>query len=383
MKIKSATLPVLIMAAVACPYQKARTQGCSSSVGANTAATFSTLSYSGSTFSWTSPGNAQTSDGNYASASKLLGLLTSQHSDYLTIQNFGFSIPSSATICEIHVEVERSASGLGILGSNVTDQSIVLLKNGSPYGNDLASGAAWPGSEATATYGNGLLAGTWGGSWLPSDINSPNFGVAISAKLNGVVGLLMSANIDQVRMTVIYDPHSVLSLGLEDFTAVRSPDGDGHILSWIAGGGAVDTRCIIQRSGDGHSWQDIATVPMTGGHTSSPSSSYTYTDHTPLDGVNFYRLHVVGMDGSSFWSIVKEVDRITTSLRCWPNPFVNVIHIPDQTGRRVVLKDMQGRTMYIKTDATGDWQIPTAGLPPGLYFLQVGAVTYKMLKQSN
>lgn len=375
---------MLITAAFACPCLKAHTQGCSSSAGANNAAAFSTTAYSGSTFSWTSPGNAQTSDNNYATAGTTLGVLSTQHSDYLTIQNFGFSIPSSATICEIHVEVERSASGLGILGSYVADQSIVLLKNGSPSGIDLASGAAWPGSDGTVTYGNGLLAGTWGGSWQPSDINNPNFGVAISAQLNsGLAGLFMSAKIDQVRMTVIYDPHSVLDLSVENFMAVRSPDGESHILSWAAGGEPAGARCIIQRSGDGLSWQDIATVPMTGGHTSILSSAYAYTDHTPLDGANFYRLHVVDADGRSVWSVVKEVDRVTTSLRCWPNPFNDVIHIPDPAGRRVVLKDVQGRTIYIKAAVTGDWQVPAAGLPPGLYFLQVGAATYKMLKQSN
>lgn len=89
MKIKSALLP-LITAVFVCPYLKAHAQGCASSAGAKNATSFSTLSYSGSSFTWTSPGNAQTSDGNYAAAGKTLGLLTSQYSGYLTIQNFGF-----------------------------------------------------------------------------------------------------------------------------------------------------------------------------------------------------------------------------------------------------------------------------------------------------
>lgn len=379
MKIKSALLP-LITAVFVCLYLKAHAQGCTSSAGANNAASFSTLSYSGSSFTWTSPGNAQTSDGNYAAAGKTLGLLTSQYSGYLTIQNFGFSIPSSATICEIHVEVERSASGLGILGTSIKDKSVMLLKNGSLYGNDLASGAAWPGSDGTVTYGAGLLAGTWGTGWLPSDINSPDFGVAISAQLNGIAGLFMSANIDQVRVTVIYDTHSLLDLSLNDFMAVRSPDGHGHLLTWTAsgrtintsgsGGRAMDTRCIVQRSGDSRTWQDIATVPLSDGR---------YTDQTPLDGVNFYRLHIISPDGGSVYSIVKEIDQVTTSLRCWPNPFRDVIHISEPGGGRLVLKDMQGRVCYKKDAARGDQQIPAAALPPGLYFLQVGSVTYKML----
>ncbi|HVW60531.1 MAG TPA: T9SS type A sorting domain-containing protein, partial [Puia sp.] len=271
-------------------------------------------------------------------------------------------------------EVERSASGLGILGTSVTDKSVRLLKNGSLYGNDLASGAAWPGSDGTVTYGTGLLAGTWGTGWQPSDINSPDFGVAISAQLNGIVGLFMSGNIDQVRVTVIYDIHSLLDLSLNDFTAVRSPDGHGHLLTWTAGGETNDSRCTVQRSGDSRTWQDIATVPVSGGR---------YTDQAPLAGVNFYRLHVVSADGRSTWSPVKETGQATSSLQCWPNPFNDVIHITGPDGERMLLKDMQGRVLYIKDAARGDQQLPAASLPPGLYFLQVGTTTYKMLKQAN
>jgi hypothetical protein len=114
-----------------------------------------------------------------------LGIFADAYADYLTIQNFGFSIPLSATICEIHVEVERSATGLGLGGSMVKDQSVRLLKNGSLYGTDLANPAiTWPASDGTVTYGSGALAGTWGGTWLPADTNNGNFGVAISAGLH-------------------------------------------------------------------------------------------------------------------------------------------------------------------------------------------------------
>jgi hypothetical protein len=375
MKIKLATVPVLMMAVFFCPYFKAHAQGCASSAGASNGVSFSTLSYSGSTFSWTNPDNAQTADNNYATASKTLGLgiLASQYSDYLTVENFGFSIPSFATICEIHVKVERSASGLGVLGTDVVDQSVMLLKNGALYGNDLASGAAWSASDAIATYGSGLLAGTWGGSWLPADINSSNFGVAISARLNGMAGLLMGANIDQVLVTVIYDPHSLLAMALENFTAAPSANGDGQRLSWSAGSGAPSCKYFIQRSVDSRNWKNIATV----------DGAFSYTDHTPLDGANFYRLRAESMDGRYVYSEVKEVVQAAASLRCWPNPFNAVINIAGSAGK-VVLKDIHGRVIYTKNiSAPGDWQIQTAGVPPGLYFIEIGNRTYKMLKQSN
>ena len=380
MKTKSVTVTVLVVAMLCCNYSTAHAQGCASSAGANNAASFSTTTYAGSSFSWNNAGNAQVSDGSYASGTQALGILSSAYADYLIIQNFGFSIPSTATICEIRVEVERSATGLGIGGSKVTDQSIRLLQNGALYGGDLASGATWPSSDGIVTYGIGTLAGTWGGSWQPSDVNSANFGVAISAKLTtGIIALGMTARIDRVRVTVIYDPNTVLALGLESFSAVRSPDGDGHRLTWTDATDATGARFVIQRSGNGHEWQDIATIA-----SSAPTHSYAYIDHAPLNGANFYRIRMETADKRYVYSTVGEVRDDRTTIRCWPNPFTDLIHIsgPPAT-KTVVLKDLQGRILYTKQAAapTGEWQIPVAHLRPGLYIVKVGDETFRMLKR--
>ncbi|MDO6432977.1 T9SS type A sorting domain-containing protein [Flavitalea sp. BT771] len=378
MKTKSVTVAVLIMAVLCCSYSTSNAQGCASSAGANNATSFSTAAYG--SFPWTNAGNAQASDGNYASATQALGVLSSAYSDYLIIENFGFSIPSTATICEIRVEVERSATGLGIGGSKVTDQSIRLLQNGTLYGGDLASGTTWPSSDGIVTYGIGTLASTWGGSWQPSDVNSANFGVAISAKLTtGLVALGMTAKIDRVRIMVIYDPNTVLALGLENFTATRSPDGDGHRLTWTAATDVTGARFVIQRSGNAHEWQDIATIAA-----SAPDHSYTYIDHTPLNGANFYRIRMEDAGKRSVYSTVSEVRDDRTAFRCWPNPFTDLIHLsgPPDT-RTVTLKDLQGRVLYTTAAAapTGEWQIPAGHLRPGLYFMQVGNEMIRILKQ--
>jgi hypothetical protein len=378
MKTKSVTMTVLVVAALCCNDSTAHAQGCASSAGANNGASFSTTTYG--SFPWTNPGNAQASDGSYASATQALGILSSAYADYLVVQNFGFSIPSTATICEIRVEVERSATGLGIGGSKVTDQSIRLLQNGSLYGGDLASGATWPSSDGLVTYGIGTLASTWGGSWQPSDVNSANFGVAISAKLTtGIVALGMSAKIDRLRVMVIYDPNTVLSLSLESFTAARSPDGDGHRLTWTAATDVTGVRFIIQRSGNGHEWQDIGAIA-----SSSPTHTYAYTDHTPLNGANFYRIRMELANSKPTYSMVTEVRDDRTTIRCWPNPFIDLIYVsgPPAT-KTVTLKDLQGRVLYTKEAAapTGEWQIPAGRLRPGLYIVQVGEETFRLLKR--
>ncbi|HVU56096.1 MAG TPA: T9SS type A sorting domain-containing protein [Puia sp.] len=391
MKSKRTLAPVLVLATLFYAHSKAAAQSCSSTAGANSAGSFSTITNSGALFSWSNPGNAQTLDGNYATAGTTLGIGATGYSDYLVIQNFGFSIPSTATICQIKVDVQRSASGLGI-GASVSDRSVQLVQNGALYGNDLASGAAWPSSDGIATYGAALLATTWGGSWQPSDVNNPNFGVAISTRIKeGVVGLFMQGKINQVTVTIIYDPNSLLSITLGQFSA-RPANGNEHLLTWTASATTAGGNFIIQRSGNSRDWQDIATIPVAAAssiHSPSESSmsSYSYTDHAPLQGANYYRLHLVSADGRSTYSTIDEVtmeNKMTAS--CWPNPCVQTIHVSSpQPVIRVTLKDLQGRTLYMRQAAApaSDWQIPADNLPPGIYFVQVGAQTLRVLKEKN
>ena len=58
------------------------------------------------TVAWTNPMNATTSDNVYATISCPTGI-----SHYLKATNFGFSIPTGATINGIVVEIERKQSG--------------------------------------------------------------------------------------------------------------------------------------------------------------------------------------------------------------------------------------------------------------------------------
>lgn len=90
------------------------------SAGPNAGGTF--VSDSSGARSWNSPGNAVTSD----DVRTFTGIMSSTNitTDVLKITNFGFAIPSGATIDGITVDVERSKSGAGTL-RDLTIQLIV------------------------------------------------------------------------------------------------------------------------------------------------------------------------------------------------------------------------------------------------------------------
>lgn len=154
------------------------------------------------TVAWNNPALAGLSDNLDVQAGVTLSLFGSANTNYLTVQNCGFAIPAAATICGIAVSIERSTGGL-IIGGSIRDAVVRIIRNGSISGTNHASAAAWPGSDAIATYGS--ASDLWGIAWTPTDINAADFGLALSATLNaGLASVFLSARVDQIAISVYY-----------------------------------------------------------------------------------------------------------------------------------------------------------------------------------
>ena len=128
------------------------------------------------TIGWTNPENITTSGAPYAVASMPNnGSIT----HYLTATNFGFNIPSGALIKGLSVTINRSSSDVST--PYIRDNAVRIIRGGVVDGIDRAKTTTdWPTSLGTATYGGAT--DTWGLTGLSySDINSNNFGVALSA----------------------------------------------------------------------------------------------------------------------------------------------------------------------------------------------------------
>ena len=124
---------------------------------------------------WTTPINACTS-GQVTDSSSIPSL---SGSDFLVAKNFGFSIPSTATIRGIQVTITRltdDASG------QVVDGGVQLTKDGTTrIGADRSAGA-WPTTATAHTYGS--TSDLWGTTWTPAEINASTFGISITATNN-------------------------------------------------------------------------------------------------------------------------------------------------------------------------------------------------------
>lgn len=151
---------------------------------------------SAGTIAWISTGNIFSSDNSYATVT----MATSGNiSHYLKATNFGFSIPSGATINGITVEIERKAGN----GNKFRDNAVRIIKGGIISATDRSSGTSYPTSDTYATYGS--TADLWGESWTYSDINSSSFGIALSSTRYASGGA-DNVDVDHFRITITYTP---------------------------------------------------------------------------------------------------------------------------------------------------------------------------------
>ncbi len=222
---------------------------------------------------WANPTYITADDISYASATLTGSILSSA-----TLQgtNFGFAIPSNASINGIVVTIGRYESGQRDGYFDVRDSVVKLIKGGVISGNNKAAGGTeWPiGSPVAAVYGS--PADLWGLSWTPEDINAGNFGVALSV-LSDVNRI---AYVDYIKVAVTY---SVTMVGSN--TSVNCGAGTpittyGSSITCVAtvtrGSGTKTPTGTVAWSSNGSG--NFVTNPCTlSGADGSATCSVTYT----------------------------------------------------------------------------------------------------------
>lgn len=141
---------------------------------------------------WGSPNQAQTSNNVYTSA-----YISSSETHYLKATNFGFTIPTGATIKGIKVEAESRNT----MTVPSRFERVRIVKGGLITGTDLSTDAIVASTDTYYSFGGDNE--SWGLTWTPSQINSADFGMAISFRTDSSPGSSVVL-VDHVRVTVYY-----------------------------------------------------------------------------------------------------------------------------------------------------------------------------------
>ncbi len=150
-----------------------------------------------------------------------------------------------------------------------------------------------------------------------------------------------------------------------------------HRLTWVTALEENNAYFIVERSADGENFEAIGSVPGQG--TTSVTTSYTLTDHQPLEGVNYYRLRQVDNDGTGSYSsvITLRADAVGISP-AYPNPTSNTVSLTvntqstsDQVSVQLInLLGQVVRTYQENFSLSTSLTVPTSDLAPGQYLMR-------------
>lgn len=267
---------------------------------------FSNESLAGSNRSWVSVENVEGSDDLYSDFGNL-NTGSNSYTDYLHVNKFLLDIPLDAIITGIQVAVERSDPN-----QNTADYSIRILKYDMVTGDEKSTGEAYAAIDTYRSFGGN--SDLWGELWTPEMINDNGFGIAIAAqRIDGNPGQT-DGRIDDITITVFYDQPSTLPVSLLNFSAKKN--NKSIDLTWATESESDMNHYDLQRSSDGRIFLSLQTIQS---RNSLSKMNYSYSDNKPVNGIAYYRLKMVEIDGSASYSKIVTVQLATgNSVTVYP-----------------------------------------------------------------
>ena len=117
--------------------------------------------------------------------------------------------------------------------------------------------------------------------------------------------------------------NGALPVKLVYFTADKGASNVAS-LKWATASELDNAYFEVERSADGLNWDKL--VQVTGAGTTTQEELYSYTDDTPLTGVNYYRLKQVDVDGNFVYTNIAQVtfdaaaSAPAATMTMYPNP---------------------------------------------------------------
>jgi Secretion system C-terminal sorting domain len=217
----------------------------------------------------------------------------------------------------------------------------VLLDGYTPNNADKFEIASFPGTTPTGTFSSVAYPGGMS-TWMI------DYGVLFPGKVT------------------IYGPQA-LPVTWTSFDG-RSTER-GNVLRWQTATEVNSDYFIVQYSGDGAQFTDVAKIAAAG--SSSTSKTYSYLHTAQSTGVSYYRLRQVDYDGTEGYSKVIAVDKGDQSggeVVIYPNPTSGMIHFNTPVADAEVY-DNGGR--IVKKIISSTTTLDLMDLVPGSYNLKL------------
>jgi len=315
---------------------------------------------------WNVPVNAKSSDNIRSNAN---ALVLGDISNYLIVEDFGLTIPANASICGIEVEIEKSA--LGIL-STIKDNEIKLVSGGTVMGANRKLNTNWNNNDSYETYGGNN--DMWELSLTPGDVNSSNFGVAISVSLNAV-SVLPVARVDHLRIIIYYTQPLPVSL----FEFKGKADQNIVSLWWATASETNNDHFVIEHSNDGKNWEALAKIKGNG--TSNEFNKYEWSGKLTEYGDIFFRLKQTDYNGtetfSDIISLVITRNNNREQIRISPHPVrdLSLFELTEfySPNLSLTIFSANGKIIKEQTISNNSFYINRQDFDKGIYYYKIHA----------
>jgi hypothetical protein len=198
--------------------------------------------------------------------------------------------------------------------------------------------------------------------------------VSTTVSGNIVAFVVNASNLPNGYFTLLSNMNNVLPITLEDFTVTKLPS-DAAQVEWKVSPDFGNGNFSLERSGDGARFNTIGTIKADS--NDAASQTYTYIDHSPLPGTNYYRLLTTDATGNTAYSQIVSVNfgQGSQPVTLYPSPATDVLHIsaPGFGGSGVIdLFSSSGQLVasYPFTSLDG-MSLSVGNLSKGSYFAQI------------
>ncbi len=261
------------------------------------------------------------------------------------------------------------------------------ISNSSPLQPNIIAGITDTSSGATL--------GSISTGYFPTDFGWHQYTFSFTATVttgdiflqnNAPGGMGNDLAIDDISISTLC---SVLPQTIINFQAQKK--NQTALITWATTSVVNFDNFDVERSTDGLTWQSIGNV--AGVVNNGSVQDYSFTDASPLNGTNYYRIKGLDVNNEYLLSETRTVQFDNSkqwSLATYPNPA--------PVGSAVTLKsnlplqmirvfDMNGRTMMVNNAVSGAsiYSLDTKNLSAGMYFAQASdndgnTITTKFIK---
>ncbi len=168
-----------------------------------------------------------------------------------------------------------------------------------------------------------------------------------------------------------FDP-VILPVTLVSFTVIKQ--NKAAILNWSTSQELNSKTFVAERSVDNRNWITVGSVNAAGNSTGS--KSYSLTDYSPANGINYYRLKQIDADEKIQYSLVRKVSFDKNAfITVSPNPansFVKINWVKNNAAIVTVdVIDFTGKVIHKESTQASFLQMNLSKFSKGTYFIKV------------